>query len=107
MASSRSVLFPSQVEANPAASSKVGKKAKNKLKVIACDMMPHRGNTRANTFHTLLAKSDLTPMPHYIHCLLEASLILMLDGFGRTAHVRLAVLHGRNPLLSLQPALLL
>jgi hypothetical protein len=32
--------------------------------------MPQRGNTRANTFHTLFAKSDLAPMPHYIYCLL-------------------------------------
>jgi hypothetical protein len=59
MASSKAVLFPIQLEAKPTASSRVGKNAKNKLNAIACDMIPQRGNTRANTFQTLIAKSDL------------------------------------------------
>jgi hypothetical protein len=37
----------------------VGKNARNKLNAIACDMIPQRGNTRVNTFQTLVAKSDL------------------------------------------------
>ena len=34
--------------AKATAISRVGKNARNKLKAIACEITPHRGNTRAN-----------------------------------------------------------
>jgi hypothetical protein len=77
MASSKSVLLPSQLEPKPAARSKVGKNAKNKLKAIAWDMMPQRGNTRANTFHTRFAKSDLAS--HAALYLLLATRLRLFD----------------------------
>src|SRR4029077_19288732 len=46
--SNRLVLPPIRLVAKATAISRVGKNARNKLKAIACEITPHRGNTRAN-----------------------------------------------------------
>jgi len=59
MASSVSVLLPNHVDANPTASSNVGKNDKNTLNAIACDTMLQRGNTRPNIRHTRVTDHPL------------------------------------------------
>src|SRR5258707_15679188 len=46
--SNRLVRPPILLVAKATAISNAGKNARNKLKAIACEMTPHRGNTRAN-----------------------------------------------------------
>src|SRR5258707_11729331 len=46
--SSMLVWLPQRLVATETASSRVGKKAKNRLKAMACEIMPHRGKMREN-----------------------------------------------------------
>src|SRR5712664_2501599 len=48
MRSNRLVLPPIRLVASATAISSVGKNARKRLKAIACEITPHRGNTRAN-----------------------------------------------------------
>src|SRR5271169_729537 len=56
-ASSVPVLSPIHVDANPTASSIVGKNARNTLYAIACVIMLHLGNIRPATRHTRVVNS--------------------------------------------------
>jgi hypothetical protein len=54
--------------AKPTMMSSAGKNAKNKLKAIACEIMPQRGNTRANIRNPRLMKEGLEGIArHYTH----------------------------------------
>src|SRR5260221_13153460 len=48
MKSRRLIRPPNPLVANPTTMSRVGKNARNKLNAMACEIMLHRGNTRAN-----------------------------------------------------------
>src|SRR5260370_1381059 len=51
MRSNRLVLPPIRLVASATAISKVGKNARKRLKAMACEIMLHRGNTRANIWY--------------------------------------------------------
>src|SRR5467141_908734 len=52
MRSNKLVLPPIRLVASATAMNSVGKNARKRLKAIACEITPHRGNTRANIPYT-------------------------------------------------------
>src|SRR5580692_2313306 len=66
--SSRLVRPPMRLVAKPTMMSSAGKNARNKLKAIACEIMPQRGNTRAIIRIVRLKREGLEAIArHYTH----------------------------------------
>jgi hypothetical protein len=56
------VWLPQRLVAMPTANSSVGKKARKRLKAMACEIMAQRGNTRANTRRLRLERAAAESM---------------------------------------------
>src|SRR5467141_4092390 len=66
--SNSAVRPPMGLVAKPTAISRVGKNARKRLKAIACEIMLHRGNTRANTRYILRKISPPESMASHYTC---------------------------------------
>src|SRR5271154_2710640 len=67
MASRSAARLLIQLEAKPTAMSRVGKKARNTLKAMACEIMLHRGKTRPSTRQIFATKDAPGKSPALFH----------------------------------------